>query len=160
MSYPQGQPPYQQPYNPQQQPQKKPGLSTGLKLAIGGCLLLVVLGGGFMVACGVWIKTVSKELKDSNLSGTGSVTASPDSNDTIAQPTLTMEKYNRITNGMKLHEVEEILGSKGKQLSGPINNNNAKIIYTWQEGEATTTRIIRITFVNEKVQEKSQSGVQ
>jgi hypothetical protein len=159
MSYPQGQPPpYQQPYNPQQQPQKKAGLSTGLKLAIGGCLLLVVLGGGFLVACGVWIKTVSKELKDSNLSGTGSVNPAPDSNGTKPQPNLTLEKYNRITNGMKLQEVEEILGSKGVEEYTPANNS--KIVYTWDEGLPSALRIIRITFVNEKVQDKIQSGLE
>lgn len=157
MSYPQGQPPsYQQPYN--QPPQKKAGLSTGVKLAIGGCLLLVVLGGGFIVACGVWIKTVSKELQDSNLSGTGSVNPAPNSNNTKAQPTLTLEKYNRITVGMKLQQVEEILGSKGKEEYTPANDS--KIVYTWDEGLPSDLRLIRVTFVNEKVQDKSQSGLQ
>ena len=51
-------------------PPPKTGMSTGLKLAIGGCLALVLFGGGFLVACGVWVNTVSKELRDSNLART------------------------------------------------------------------------------------------
>jgi hypothetical protein len=156
MSYPQEPPPYLQP----QQPQKQAGISTGLKLAIGGCLILVILGGGFIVACGVWVKEVAKHLKDSNLSRTTDDSSPSSSTDTKLQRTLTLEKYDRITYAMEQKEVEEILGSKGKRVFEPTSNNHSKVTYTWQEGESATARTIRITFVNEKVQDKSQSGLE
>jgi hypothetical protein len=161
MSYPQGQlPPYQQPYNLPPSPPKQSGMSTGLKLAIGGCLMLVVLGGGFLAACGVWIREVSKELKDSNLSHTSDESVPSSSIDTKSQRTLTLEKYNRITNGMSQQEVETILESKGKQISEPTTNNDSRVIYVWQEGDTATVSRIQITFVHEKVHDKTQLGLQ
>jgi hypothetical protein len=162
-----GGPPFFQPPANLPPATKSSGIPKGLKLVIGGCLLLALLGGGFIVACGVWVKQVAKNLKDSNL-GRTSDTSPPSAVENEPPPasapadpphTLTIEKYNLISSHMKREEVEQILGAEGKLLDTPGKQAASKSTYVWQEYVAGKYFIIAVTFINNKVHTKSQSGL-
>jgi type VI secretion system protein VasI len=77
---------YQQPYYPQPPPPKQPGIGTGFKLAIGGCLALLVLGIGGCVAFGILVGGVANSLNNANTS-TANRSLPPGSSD--SNPSLT-----------------------------------------------------------------------
>jgi hypothetical protein len=122
---PNQQPPYQQPYYPPHPP-KQPGISTGFKLVVGGCLALVVISGGFIVACGVWVGSVSKGLKDSNLSRTNP-TAAPPSSAPLSSPSPETLQASNLPSSELLKEAKEILKNKnaGENLAKAVNDLNA-----------------------------------
>lgn len=87
----------------------------------------------------------------------------PKSNSSIAEKpprNLNLWKYNGITTGMKQEEVEKILGSKGKQTYDATDRTGSMSMYTWEEGEAATKCMIQITFINRKVHDKTQFGLE
>lgn len=71
---------------------------------------------------------------------------------------VSKEAYDKVENGMTMAQVEDILG-KGELATGASGGlgdmtGSAKI-YTWTQGDKKIT----VTFVNEKVQTKMQSGL-
>ncbi len=74
---------------------------------------------------------------------------------------INKENYDKIENGMTLEEVEKILG-KGEanaesntDMSGTGMADMKFAVYTWQDG----TSVISLTFHNDKVETKVQTGL-
>ena len=70
--------------------------------------------------------------------------------------TLTMDQYKRISNGMTRSEVEKILGKPGTQLS---SSSGGDTTYTVDQWETADYKSIIITFENDKVTYRAQSGL-
>jgi major membrane immunogen (membrane-anchored lipoprotein) len=73
---------------------------------------------------------------------------------------LTKENYDKISTGMSLSEVENILGKGESQASsnidmGEFGGNVRSEVITWQKW----TKVISITFSNGKVMSKAQTGL-
>jgi hypothetical protein len=130
------------------QQRKKIQLSTILILAaiIGSVIWLVSLMGG----------------RERDRATAPPSPPAPPRRQTAQKPvrSLNLEKYNAITTGMKQEEVEKILGSKGKQMYDLKDGTGSKSMYAWQEGEAAILSMIQITFINGKVHDKSQFGLE
>ena len=69
---------------------------------------------------------------------------------------LTMEKYNRLKNGMSYTEAVEILGSEGEELSSSEVGKFKNVTYKWA-GENYS--FVIATFQNDKLLFKSQANV-
>ena len=77
---------------------------------------------------------------------------------------LTMEKYQQISTGMTLEQVEAILGKGEEQASSGVDmpdmpgmsgGSMTSQTYAWQSG----TRVVTISFMNGKVVAKAQAGL-
>ena len=74
------------------------------------------------------------------------------------KPPITQESYDKIETGMTMAEVEDILGKGEEQVStsGAIGDlSGSGKVYKWVEGD----KVIRITFVNDKVSLKTATGL-
>ena len=73
---------------------------------------------------------------------------------------LNKDNYDKISNGMSVSQVESILGKGESQASssvylGEYGGNISSEVMTWQSG----TKVISITFSNDKVMAKAQNGL-
>jgi hypothetical protein len=84
-------------------------------------------------------------------SGTNSVDKGGDS-----EADLTLAKYNQIKNGMSLGDVQEIVGSDGKEVSSSEIGKYKTVTQKW-DGE--NYAYIICTFQNDKLMFKSQGGI-
>ena len=71
---------------------------------------------------------------------------------------VTKSNYDKVTTGMTLAEVENILGKGAEQAGGGgvlgKITGSGKVV-TWEDGE----KVITITFINDKVTTKLQKGL-
>jgi hypothetical protein len=126
--------------------------STGIKATI-------VIGSLFFLFCVAGLFILEKRDEDRQSQTT---TSTSTRNSIVQKPyrNLNLWKYNGITTGMTQAEVERILGSKGNQTVDSSDGSGATTSFTWQEGEGANTCMIRITYINGKVHEKSQTGLE
>ena len=73
---------------------------------------------------------------------------------------INMDNYNKISNGMTVEEVEQILGEGESNASsnfdlGEYGGTISSEVMTWQSG----TKVITITFTNGRVEFKAQAGL-
>lgn len=150
-------PPYPQQGYPYHQPQPKgPGIGTGFKLVIGGCLALVVVVGGFFVACGVLVGGLSGI--NTNTPKSTTMPSSPSSSTPApASKKITLAQYNQIKDGMKYAEVVAILGSEGKPVSENKIGSYKTEAFSWDAGTFASVSVI---LQNNKVMSKSQFGLE
>jgi outer membrane protein assembly factor BamE (lipoprotein component of BamABCDE complex) len=71
-------------------------------------------------------------------------------------PQLTIDKYNQLKNKMTRSEVERILGGPGTEFSSSTGGGVTYSVYKW---EGDDYKMIIITFENDKVFSKSQTGL-
>ena len=69
---------------------------------------------------------------------------------------LKMEQYQKIKEGMPKSEVDQILGSKGTEISSSSGGGFTFSVYQWKSEEFSS---ITLTFKNDKVMTKSQYGL-
>ncbi len=69
---------------------------------------------------------------------------------------LTLAKYNQIKNGMSLDEVQEIIGSDGKEVSSSEIGRYKTVTQKW---DGDNYAYIICTFQNDKLMFKSQGGI-
>lgn len=69
---------------------------------------------------------------------------------------ISMEKYEKINDGMSISEVEEIIGSKGEETSSSSIGKSTYKAYRWK-GEKFS--FISVRFKDDKVNSKSQYGL-
>jgi hypothetical protein len=121
---------------------KQPGIGTGFKLVIGGCLALAVIGIGGCVACGVIFQGINTNSSVNTPSQT-----SP----------ITLTRFNNLSDGMTLSQVETTLGERGKLSSSSGNGKNKFEIYNWDAG---TFKSVSCSFQGGKLTSKSQFGLE
>ena len=73
---------------------------------------------------------------------------------------INMDNYNKISNGMTVEEVEQILGEGESNAStnvdyGEYGGAVSAEVMTWQSG----TKVITISFTNGRVETKAQAGL-
>ena len=73
---------------------------------------------------------------------------------------INKENYDKISNGMSKSEVESILGEGESNASssvdlGEYGGNIRSEVMTWQSG----SKVITVTFTNDKVDVKAQTGL-
>jgi hypothetical protein len=150
-------PPQQIPQQfPQQMPQQMTmpprqrgsGIGTGVKIAIGGCLGMVLLMGGCVTILGIIGMSAAKDDLDKN-GGVNHPTAStarePDAPPRRVKPpvpeppapaaankNITMEKYGQLRNGMSYAQVCRILGKQGTEISSSELGGISTVMYSWQ----------------------------
>ncbi len=85
-------------------------------------------------------------------------TPAPSSSNTMSGSSLklTLDKFNQIKNNMSKKQVEEILGSVGKQTSSTKGGNSIIATYEW-EGEDNA--VIYVVFTDDKVFTKTQANL-
>lgn len=74
---------------------------------------------------------------------------------------VTKENYDKITPGMKLEEVEQILGKTEDQQGGGVNVGGIGVsakTMTWRENE-TSKKAITLIIINDQVTSKSYTGL-
>lgn len=69
---------------------------------------------------------------------------------------LTLAQYNRLKNGMSLKEVQDVIGSEGKEVSSSEIGKYKNVTQKW-DGENYS--YIICTFQNDKLLFKSQGGL-
>ncbi|MBI5232536.1 MAG: DUF3862 domain-containing protein [Coriobacteriales bacterium] len=70
----------------------------------------------------------------------------------------TVEKYDKIENGMSYDEVVEIMGSKGEELSSSEFGGVKVAVFLWYGSDRTSNMMI--TFQDDKVMSKAQYGLE
>ena len=83
-----------------------------------------------------------------------SPSTSPGSSDTGSN--LTMEKYNKIQNGMSYQEVKDIIGREGTQTMSSGEGKYKVESYKW---EAEDYKFISVVFMGGKVNSKVQANL-
>lgn len=69
---------------------------------------------------------------------------------------ISVEKYNRLKNGMSVKQVVEIMGDSGEELQSSETGKYKIATYKWT-GENFS--YIVLTFMNDKLQSKSKGGI-
>jgi hypothetical protein len=69
-------------------------------------------------------------------------------------PSVSQGNYDKIANGMTQAQVEKILGKGQDQAGAGIARLSGKVV-VWKDGDKSIT----VTFVNDKVTAKAQSGL-
>ena len=144
------------------QPKKSKGLWW--VLGIFGVLILLCSGGGLvaLVAFLPKYQTISQNNSSNSVVTTkntnnGISNSSGQTNSTEPGSSgLTMEKYLRLDNNISYQEAENILGSKGAELSSSGSGKYKSASYKW--GNDFYEYIILI-FVNDKLISRSQAGL-
>lgn len=113
-------------------------------------LLLVILG------CKCQLPDQSKTPTTSSPSTSSSPAASTSPATTDKKDGLTLEKFNRIKNGMSYSEVKDIIGSEGAQIASSGEGKYKVESYKW-DGENFS--YILVTFMGEKMYSKNQNGM-
>jgi len=67
---------------------------------------------------------------------------------------VTKSNYDKVTTGMTVQQVQGILGTGQEQAGGGIGNLTGKVM-VWKSGDKKIT----VTFVNDKVTAKAESGL-
>lgn len=121
-------------------------------------LVLVIL---FLVVLGCSCPKMDELSKKSNSSpASSSPSSSSDNSESTSSDTksstLTLEKYNKIKNGMSYKEVVDIVGSEGTETSNSEIGKYKTVVYKW-DGEGFSYLIA--TFQNDKMSFKSQYGL-
>ncbi len=76
-----------------------------------------------------------------------------------SQGFITIQEYSQIREGMVYDRVEEIIGGWGELINRTEINDNTISVYVWYENE-TSNNYATITFENERVINKVQSGLE
>ena len=72
-------------------------------------------------------------------------------------PTVTLDEYNRIQNGMTYGEANGIVGEKGKEMSRTeIPGAPLTVMYGWQNSDGSNMNAM---FQNDKLVTKAQFGL-
>lgn len=119
----------------------------------GVALLLVVMA----CSCPSRIRELSGDQDRSTPRPTPETVGTPPSRSaSTGEYQLSMEKYNRIKNGSRRADVENILGGKGTEVSSSVGGGIKFSVDKW-EGESFKSIII--SFRNDRVISKSQVGL-
>jgi hypothetical protein len=152
--------PQMQAYQQPMPVKKSSGLTTFIILGVFGLLLFWFITWSYRNDFGAIRQTINSFMgwKDTP----AQLTPPPSKASTPEKPpsNLNLWKYEAIKTGMKQEEVEKILGSKGTQIFDSSDRTGSMTSYTWKEGEAATACMIQITFINKKVHDKSQFGLE
>ncbi len=116
-------------------------------------LVLVVLGCN----CNK-LQELANQSQDAPQSPTVSNTSSSPTttNSKTSSAGLSMDKYNRINNGMTKSEVEKIMGSAGEEMSSAGTGAYKVATHKWSGDNYS---FIIISYLNDKVNFKSQNGL-
>ena len=105
-------------------------------------------------------KKIDESSKNSNSTSNSNSSTTPGNSSNSKSSTkagnLTLEKYNRIKNGMTYQEVVEILGSEGVEQMRSGSGKYEVASYKW-EGE--NYAFISIVLMGDKVNSKTQYGM-
>lgn len=116
-------------------------------------LFLVVLG----CSCPKMDDITKKSGSTTPSSSPSSTTDNSDDKTSDSKSTsLTMDKYNKVKNGMSYKEVVEIMGSDGTETFNSTIGKYTTVSYKW-EGE--NFQFIYATFQNDKLTSKTQANL-
>jgi hypothetical protein len=80
----------------------------------------------------------------------------PVSNKSDQMSVLSVEKYDKLKNGMSVEEAKAIMGDSGEEMQSSESGKYKIVTYKWT-GEGYS--YIIATFMNDKLQSKSKGGV-
>jgi flagellar biosynthesis component FlhA len=140
-------------------------MKKGIEIVIGiviGVVITVILIIGLVVGGWFYVDRKSRETTQNEEQKKTEKASENKPNSTPADKTsekaagVTLENFNKISNGMTYEKVVEILGSKGKVMIEKEIAGSKNIVYMW-EGERFTN--ITAMFVNGKLDSKNQIGL-
>ena len=130
-------------------------MKNSLNLVLGVLLLLVI-------GCSCQkIRELSEKAQSKSMPVPTPVSANTSSSP-LTEPsetenaTLRMAQYNQIKDGMPKSEVQNIIGSKGTEISSSSGGGFTFSVYQWKDKDYSS---ITLTFKNDKVMTKSQYGL-
>lgn len=129
--------------SPQYQTTMQPQSTSALKL------ILIILAGFVVLGVISWNAGVFKTSSDSPSNSTSSTS--------VAQPQITLSKYNQLQDGMTYSEVVKILGKPGTEVSSSSVAGYKTVMIQW-EGEGLGANM-NAMFQNGKLISKAQLGL-